>query len=179
MNDNDVLAWQGRGGLGSVYVWASGNGGKSADSCSCDGYTNSIWTISVSSAAQDGSRPWYLEECPSTLATTYSSGSAMQPSIVTTDLNMPGNGMRACTNKHTGTSASAPLAAGIIALALEANPKLNWRDLQYLTILSARPEPLADGAWTVNGVGRKGTPWMPSRHQSTINRCPLSFRIRF
>lgn len=25
-----------------------------------------------------------------------------------------------CTDKHTGTSASAPLAAGVIALALEA-----------------------------------------------------------
>lgn len=138
-------------------MWASGNGGKSQDSCSCDGYTNSIYTISVSSAAQDGSRPWYLEECPSTLATTYSSGSALQPSIVTTDLYMPNNGMQACTNKHTGTSASAPLAAGIIALVLEANPRLNWRDLQYLTVLSARPEPLIHGDenWSVNGVGRK------------------------
>ncbi|XP_055333542.1 uncharacterized protein LOC129585051 [Paramacrobiotus metropolitanus] len=144
----------GRKGLGSVFVWASGNGGKSQDSCSCDGYTNSIYTISVSSAAQDGTRPWYLEECPSTLATTYSSGGTMQPSIVTTDLNMPGNGMRPCTTKHTGTSASAPLAAGIIALVLEANPSLNWRDLQYLTMLSARPEPLVDD-WVINGVGRK------------------------
>lgn len=33
---------------------------------------------------------------------------------VTTDLH------HQCTDKHTGTSASAPLAAGIIALALEA-----------------------------------------------------------
>lgn len=33
---------------------------------------------------------------------------------VTTDLH------HRCTDKHTGTSASAPLAAGIIALALEA-----------------------------------------------------------
>lgn len=33
---------------------------------------------------------------------------------VTTDLH------HQCTDKHTGTSASAPLAAGMIALALEA-----------------------------------------------------------
>lgn len=84
----------------------------------------------------------------------------MQPSIVTIDLNTPGNGMRACTNKHTGTSASAPLAAGIFALVLEANPKLNWRDLQYITLLAARPEPLIDEAWTVNGVGRKGAAYI-------------------
>lgn len=43
---------------------------------------------------------------------------------VTTDLH------HACTSMHTGTSASAPLAAGIVALALEANPSLTWRDLQ-------------------------------------------------
>ncbi|RCN30243.1 convertase P-domain protein [Ancylostoma caninum] len=31
---------EGRRGKGSVFVWASGNGGKDADSCNCDGYTN-------------------------------------------------------------------------------------------------------------------------------------------
>lgn len=36
------------------------------------------------------------------------------PPQVTTDLH------HRCTDKHTGTSASAPLAAGMIALALEA-----------------------------------------------------------
>lgn len=64
--------------------------------------------------------------------------------------------MQACTTRHTGTSAAAPLAAGIIALALEANPKLTWRDLQYLTMLSARPEPLLDDYWAINAMGRKG-----------------------
>jgi subtilisin family serine protease len=37
-----------------------------------------------------------------------------------------------CTTSHTGTSASAPLAAGIAALTLEANPNLTWRDLQHI-----------------------------------------------
>lgn len=36
------------------------------------------------------------------------------PPQVTTDLR------HRCTNKHAGTSASAPLAAGMVALALEA-----------------------------------------------------------
>ena len=38
---------RGRGGLGSVFVWASGNGGKFQDNCNCDGYTTSIYTLSV------------------------------------------------------------------------------------------------------------------------------------
>ena len=67
---------QGRGGKGSIFVWASGNGGRDYDNCNCDGYTNSIWTLSVSSATENGLIPWYSEACSSTLATTYSSGSS-------------------------------------------------------------------------------------------------------
>ncbi|KAF6779087.1 hypothetical protein AHF37_01187 [Paragonimus kellicotti] len=59
-----------------------------------------------------------------------------------------------CTSKHTGTSASAPMAAGIIALLLEANPRLSWRDVQYLTLLTANPRPFVDGNFTTNAVGR-------------------------
>ena len=65
--------------------------------------------------------PWYSEKCSSTIATTFSSGSSNQPKIITTDLR----GM--CTARHTGTSASAPIAAAIAALTLEANPDLTWR----------------------------------------------------
>ena len=73
---------QGRRGLGSIYVWASGNGGRNGDSCSCDGYTNSIYTLSISSASENGLVPWYSEACASTLATTYSSGSPTERQIV-------------------------------------------------------------------------------------------------
>ena len=73
---------QGRGGLGSIFVWASGNGGREKDSCNCDGYTNSIYTLSISSSTQNGNVPWYSEACSSTLATTYSSGNINEKQIV-------------------------------------------------------------------------------------------------
>jgi hypothetical protein len=76
------LRSQGRGGLGSIFVWASGNGGREHDSCNCDGYTNSIYTLSISSATQFGNVPWYSEACSSTLATTYSSGNQNEKQIV-------------------------------------------------------------------------------------------------
>lgn len=44
----------GRQSKGSIFVWASGNGGRYTDSCNCDGYTNSIFTLSISSATQGG-----------------------------------------------------------------------------------------------------------------------------
>lgn len=56
----------------------------------------------------------YSEACSSTLATTFSSGDDHEKQIVTTDLK------KTCTDRHTGTSASAPLAAGICALVLQA-----------------------------------------------------------
>ena len=77
-----LYALQGRGGLGSIFVWASGNGGREKDSCNCDGYTNSIYTLSISSSTQNGNVPWYSEACSSTLATTYSSGNINEKQIV-------------------------------------------------------------------------------------------------
>ncbi|XP_074605697.1 proprotein convertase subtilisin/kexin type 4-like [Brevipalpus obovatus] len=157
---------KGRGGKGSIFVWASGNGGRRDDNCNCDGYTNSIYTLSISSATQSGSKPWYLEECSSTLATTYSSGSiGLDENVVTVDvdfsflekrrLGLPPNGDQLCTKSHTGTSASAPIAAAICALALEANPTLTWRDMQYIVVMTSRYEPLKlESGWSTNGVGR-------------------------
>ncbi|CAH2267230.1 jg14701 [Pararge aegeria aegeria] len=120
---------KGRNGKGSIFVWASGNGGREHDNCNCDGYTNSIWTLSISSATERGDVPWYSEMCSSTLAATYSSGATNEKQVVTTDLH------HACTTGHTGTSASAPLAAGICALALQANRDLTWRDMQHIVFL--------------------------------------------
>uniref|UniRef100_A0A8C2KGG5 Furin (paired basic amino acid cleaving enzyme) a n=1 Tax=Cyprinus carpio TaxID=7962 RepID=A0A8C2KGG5_CYPCA len=140
---------EGRGGRGSIFVWASGNGGREKDSCNCDGYTNSIYTLSISSSTQNGNVPWYSEACSSTLATTYSSGGLNEKQIVTTDLRQK------CTDSHTGTSASAPLAAGIIALALEANKNLTWRDMQHLVVRTSNPAHLTTNDWKINGVGRR------------------------
>ncbi|XP_046836770.1 furin-like protease 2 isoform X1 [Vespa crabro] len=147
----------GRKGKGSIFVWASGNGGRHTDSCNCDGYTNSIFTLSISSATQGGYKPWYLEECSSTLASTYSSGTpGNDKSVATVDMDAKLRPDHICTVEHTGTSASAPLAAGIAALALEANPSLTWRDMQYLVVLTSRSGPLEkEPGWILNGVKRK------------------------
>ncbi|CAI8035196.1 Proprotein convertase subtilisin/kexin type 6 [Geodia barretti] len=67
---------------------------------------------------------------------------------VTTDLDGK------CTQNFAGTSAAAALVSGAIALALEANQSLTWRDVQYLiaytanTNLAAASRPL-----TRNGAG--------------------------
>ncbi|XP_023337148.1 furin-like protease kpc-1 isoform X3 [Eurytemora carolleeae] len=138
----------GRNGKGSIFVWASGNGGRDHDNCNCDGYTNSIWTLSVSSATENGLIPWYSEACSSTMATTYSSGSSGERKVISTDLH------NLCTSTHTGTSASAPMAAGVIALVLQANPSLTWRDIQHITVRNCHVANLRATDWRINAMGR-------------------------
>lgn len=65
----------GRGGKGSIYVFASGNGAANDDNCNFDGYTNSIYSITVGAIDRKGLHPYYSEICSATLVVTYSSGS--------------------------------------------------------------------------------------------------------
>lgn len=143
---------EGRHGRGNIYVWASGDGGAD-DDCNCDGYAASMWTISINSATNDGQTAGYDESCSSTLASTFSNGKSTlrDAGVATTDL------YNNCTTTHSGTSAAAPEAAGVFALALEANPNLTWRDMQHLTVLTSKRNSLFDPYlkhhWKYNGAG--------------------------
>ncbi|KAG8819595.1 pheromone processing endoprotease [Serendipita sp. 400] len=138
---------KGRGGKGSVFVFASGNGAASDDSCNFDGYTNSIWTVTVGAIDSTGLRPYYSEACAANLVVTYSSGSGK--SIVTTDI-----GVDKCYHYHGGTSAAAPLAVGVLALALSVRPDLTWRDIQHLCVLTSVRINLEDPDWEMTAAGR-------------------------
>ncbi|KAM6959275.1 LOW QUALITY PROTEIN: proprotein convertase subtilisin/kexin type 7 [Aplochiton taeniatus] len=140
----------GRRGFGSIFVVASGNGGLYNDNCNYDGYANSIYTITIGAVDENGWMPFYAEECASMLAVTFSSGGNKMRSIVTSDWSMQhGTG---CTDGHTGTSAAAPLAAGMVALMLQVRPCLTWRDVQHIIAYTATQyDGRAD--WKVNGAG--------------------------
>ncbi|KTF79162.1 hypothetical protein cypCar_00020673, partial [Cyprinus carpio] len=129
----------GRRGFGSIFVVASGNGGQYEDNCNYDGYANSIYTVTI-------------EECASMLAVTFSSGSRQLRSIVTSDWSLQsGTG---CTDGHTGTSAAAPLAAGMVALMLQVRPCLSWRDVQHIiTYTATQHDADAQADWGINGAG--------------------------
>ena len=91
--------------------------------------------INAGAVDEKGQMPYYAEECASMLAVTFSSGSVGKRNIVTTDWTLDsGTG---CTTTHTGTSAAAPLAAGMIALMLEAKECLSWRDVQHIIVYTS------------------------------------------
>lgn len=71
-NNIYIFFFQGRGGLGAIYVFAAGNGGLFGDSCAYNGYVNNIYTIAITGLNKDGSRPTYAEDCPGIMASAYS-----------------------------------------------------------------------------------------------------------
>jgi kexin len=139
---------EGRGGKGNIYVYAAGNGAASDDNCNYDGYTNSIYSISVGAIDRMNKHPYYSEKCSAQLVVTYSSGSG--DAIHTTDV-----GLKKCTKSHGGTSAAGPLAAGVYALILSLRPDLTWRDIQWLTVLNAAPfkHPENENDWQTTPLG--------------------------
>jgi kexin len=66
---------KGRGGKGSIFVFAAGNGGGAEDQCNFDGYTNSIYSMTIGAVDRKGLHPYYSEKCSAVLAVAYSSGS--------------------------------------------------------------------------------------------------------
>ncbi|KAG0344041.1 pheromone processing endoprotease [Podila humilis] len=137
----------GRNGLGSIYVFATGNGGAQDDDCNFDGYTNSLYTVSIGAIDRAERHPYYSEACSAQLAVTYSNGGGS--AIYTCDV-----GERRCFAQHGGTSAAAPIAAGMIALVLSVRPDLTWRDVQYLLMSTAVPVSLNDLDWKRTAAGR-------------------------
>ncbi|XP_029693943.1 proprotein convertase subtilisin/kexin type 5 [Takifugu rubripes] len=137
----------GRRGRGSIFVWASGNGGRRGDHCSCDGYGGSIYTVSVSSSTPRGRQPDDLERCASIL-TTASTGGGTEGTVTL-------GPHQSCSRVESDTSLSAAMAAGVIALTLEANPSLTWRDVQHIIVRTSRPDGLLAPDWHANGGGFK------------------------
>uniref|UniRef100_UPI00358EFF79 proprotein convertase subtilisin/kexin type 7-like isoform X2 n=1 Tax=Myxine glutinosa TaxID=7769 RepID=UPI00358EFF79 len=123
----------GRGGWGSIYIVASGNGARNGDDCNFDGYANSIYTATIGAVDEHGDVPDYAEPCSSLLAAGFSSGGLGNRGIATCEV---GSG---CTEGHSGTSAAAPHATGLLGLALGVRPCLGWRDAQNLLVYTARP----------------------------------------
>jgi subtilisin family serine protease len=144
---------EGRRGLGSIYVWAAGNGASRLDNVNYDGYANSRFTIAVGAVDHNGVKADYSEPGASMLVTAPSSGAGA--GITTTDL-AGGYGYNAggdCTDQFGGTSSSAPLVAGVVSLMLEENPGLTWRDVQHILVRAAvKTDPDEDG-WVQNGAG--------------------------
>jgi len=126
------------------------------DDCSCDGYVSNWNVISVGSINHRGLTTFYSELCPSTMAVVYSGGrsksglnNAGDPGVRVSTTDVRGQ----CDSSFQGTSAAAPVAAGVFALVLEANPSLGYRDLMHIITRTAKIPNLEDKqGWIINGA---------------------------
>ncbi|RKO97818.1 subtilisin-like protein, partial [Caulochytrium protostelioides] len=104
------------------------------------------YTIAVGAIDSAGMLPPYAEQCAAHLIVAYSGAFGL--GLTTTDVGGQ------CTASHTGTSASTPLAVGVMALVLSIRPDLTWRDVQHVFVEAAVQNHADDGSWTRNGAGR-------------------------
>ncbi len=149
----------GRNGLGIVYVWAAGNAGlypfnnngstvwEELDNSNYDGYANYYGVIAVGSVDKNGERSYYSEKGANIWVCTHAGNNlSYNDGLTTTDIS-------GYNSEFTGTSAAAPLASGVAALMLRANPNLTWRDVRLILAETARKNDSDDSDWTTNGAG--------------------------
>lgn len=169
----------GRGGKGSIYLWAGGNGAAGdrvdpassnycptcVDNSNYDGYANHHGVIAVCAVGSNGLAAYYSEAGANLLLCAPSSDTTI--GITTTDRSgaLGSNASGApdypdlnYTNAFGGTSSATPTVAGVVALMLQANPNLGWRDVRKILADTARVNnPLDSGPsgpeWTTNGAG--------------------------
>ena len=161
---------QGRGGRGTIYVWAAGNGagGGGQDNSNYDYQANNRHVITVCALDGRGRRASYSEPganlwvCAPGGDNLTVSGRAYSLGLVTTDLMGAAgcNGNPDCqvagdyvdqsyTRAFLGSSAATPLVSGVVALMLEANPALGWRDVRLILAETARRNHPAHGDWAL------------------------------
>jgi proprotein convertase subtilisin/kexin type 2 len=154
---------QGRGGLGTVYVWAAGNGALANDNSNYDGYANNRGVIAVCAVGDDGKQALYSEAganlwvcAPSQEIASGGHGISSTDETGADGYNtgtLPDYADINYTKTFTGTSAAAPQVSGVVALMLQANPNLSWRDVRLVLALTARRNDAADADWSTNGAG--------------------------
>ena len=133
----------GRNGLGAIYVFSGGNGAIQTDYSSLDGGVSAMGIVNVCATNAMGKRAPYSERGANLTVCAPSADATddQQPEVTTTSVQND------YTHAFNGTSASAPMVSGVIALMLQANPKLTWRDVPLILARTARKVDEQDGGW--------------------------------
>jgi len=177
----------GRGGLGALYVFASGNGGCQSvngsvmrdpldanrclyrDMTGFDGHLNLPGSLTACAVDRDGRLPLWGEEGENLLVCGLSSDSAGANGITTL---APGNSTR---SDFGGASAAAPMVSGVIALMLGVEPRLSWRDIRWILAETARENLPTDPSWSDTALDK----WPPQLSNGQMVRKRFSRRFGF
>ncbi|MBK8190393.1 MAG: S8 family serine peptidase [Vampirovibrionales bacterium] len=140
-----TAAQNNRGGLGTVFVFAAGNAGDGGDNANYHELQNSRFVACVAAGNENGTLAYFSTPGTPVLVTAPGTG------IYTTDLT---NGGYAAGNYASvqGTSFAAPAVSAVVALMLQANSALGYRDVQEILAYSAVNSHAASNTWEINGA---------------------------
>lgn len=143
----------GRNGLGTVIVMAGGNDRQKGGNTNTNALTANRGVIVAGgiNAASDlgslqiGGTP-FSNPGASILVSAPASNIASSSRLIESD---SGSTFGSDYSATQGTSFATPIISGIVALMLEANPKLGWRDVQQILAITAKKvnDPNTDTVW--------------------------------
>ncbi|MGD9633671.1 MAG: S8 family serine peptidase [Pirellulales bacterium] len=79
------------------------------------------------------------------------------------------------TSRFNGTSAAAPIVSGVVALMLEANPNLTWRDVQEILVRSARQNAQFEEPSSGGGAFQSNNTWQTNQLSFFQDPDPFTF----
>ena len=148
----DRLARDGRGGLGTVVVQSAGNSFQLGDDTNLHNFQNSEFVVTVAATDYFGDVTSYSSPGASVLVAAPGGGSSdYLADIITTDRSAAMGYSAEDYYAISGTSFSAPIVSGVVALMLDANPALGYRDVQEILAYSASRVADAHHDWEYNG----------------------------
>ncbi len=134
----------GREGLGTVFVFSAGNSAALGDNTNYHNFQNAREVITVGAVDSEGAAASFTTPGASVLVSSYG------VDLITTDRVGKEGVSGGNYTEMSGTSAAAPMVSGIVALMLEANPNLGYRDVQKILAYSAMHPESQD--WKENGA---------------------------
>ncbi|MBO9427961.1 S8 family serine peptidase [Sulfitobacter sp. R18_1] len=142
----DKALAEGRDGLGVNVVFAAGNERNKDGASNTSNLKNDIGTITVGATDQDGVYTYFSSEGSNLL-------------VSAPGLDVYGGSDNGGSEAVRGTSFSAPQVSGAVALMLEANPDLGWRDVQEILAISSRKVDATGDIMAGDAAASEGNVW--------------------
>jgi subtilisin-like proprotein convertase family protein len=136
----------GRGGLGTNFIFAAGNTRGAGDDVNFHNFQNSIYTTSVGAIDSSGRLAGF--STPGAAVHLVAPGVG----VLTTDITGGAGYSGSDFAWMNGTSFAAPTVSGVVALMLQANKNLAYRDVQEILAYSARLTDGAASSWKINAA---------------------------
>ncbi|WP_244272521.1 cadherin-like domain-containing protein [Pseudovibrio sp. Ad37] len=146
----------GRIELGTIVVVSGGNDRQEGHDTNAHDLTNSRYSITVGAINAEGdlgnlqiAQDPFSNPGASILVSAPGSNVTSTSRLVEND---NGSTFGDDYEATQGTSFAAPIVSGVVALMLEANPLLGWRDVQEILALSAKQVDDPSTEWSTNGA---------------------------